>query len=69
LVLDAPPYPSEISAGGALVRDHDGVREVLVIRVRAEGYELPKGGIEWDELPEDAAVLYLSHRRAEMVYA
>jgi ADP-ribose pyrophosphatase YjhB (NUDIX family) len=52
LVLDLPGHPSEISAGGALVRGS----EVLVIRVRAEGYELPKGSVEWDELPEEAAV-------------
>jgi ADP-ribose pyrophosphatase YjhB (NUDIX family) len=70
LVLDLAEHPSEISAGGVLVRQGGGSgaggasggggagdgREVLVIRVRAEGYELPKGGIEWDELPEDAAV-------------
>jgi ADP-ribose pyrophosphatase YjhB (NUDIX family) len=52
LVLDLPGEPSEISAGGALV--HDG--KLLCIRVRAEHWELPKGGIEWDELPVDAAV-------------
>ena len=52
LVLDLPGHASEVSAGGALVRDH----EALVIRVRDDGYELPKGGIEWDELPEEAAV-------------
>jgi 8-oxo-dGTP pyrophosphatase MutT (NUDIX family) len=57
LTLDLPDHPSEISAGGALVRDRGGgARELLLIRVRAEGYELPKGGIEWDELPEDAAL-------------
>jgi 8-oxo-dGTP pyrophosphatase MutT (NUDIX family) len=56
LALDLPDHPGEVSAGGALVRDHEGGREVLVIRVRAEGYELAKGGIEWDELPPDAAV-------------
>ncbi|HWO24657.1 MAG TPA: NUDIX domain-containing protein [Kofleriaceae bacterium] len=55
LVLDLPESPSEICAGGALVRGGGGARELLVIRVRAEGYELPKGGIEWDELPEAAA--------------
>jgi ADP-ribose pyrophosphatase YjhB (NUDIX family) len=55
LTLDLPTRPSEVSAGGALVREHGGAREILVIRVRAAGYELPKGGIEWDELPEDAA--------------
>lgn len=56
LTLDLPDHPSEISAGGALVRDRGGARELLLIRVRAEGFELPKGGIEWDELPEDAAL-------------
>jgi ADP-ribose pyrophosphatase YjhB (NUDIX family) len=52
LSLDIPGQPSEVSAGAALV---DGDR-VLVIRVRAEGYELPKGGVEWDELPDEAAL-------------
>jgi ADP-ribose pyrophosphatase YjhB (NUDIX family) len=52
LVLDLLGEPSEISAGGALV--HDG--KLLVIRVREDHFELPKGGIEWDELPTDAAI-------------
>jgi len=56
LRLDVPGQFSEVSAGGAVVRVHDGRRELLVIRTRAEGYELPKGAIEWDELPADAAV-------------
>jgi 8-oxo-dGTP pyrophosphatase MutT (NUDIX family) len=51
LILDLPDTPSEVSAGGALV---DGAG-VLLIRVRPDVYELPKGGIEWDELPEEAA--------------
>jgi len=55
LTLDVPDHPGEVSAGCALVRVHEGARELLVIRVRAEGYELPKGGIEWDELPTEAA--------------
>jgi ADP-ribose pyrophosphatase YjhB (NUDIX family) len=55
LALDLPGEPSEVSAGGALVREREGTRELLVIRVREHGYELPKGHIEWDELPEDAA--------------
>ncbi len=29
---------------------------MLVIRTRGDGWELPKGGIEWDELPEEAAI-------------
>ncbi|HEU5057418.1 MAG TPA: NUDIX domain-containing protein [Kofleriaceae bacterium] len=56
LALDLPDQPSEVSAGGALVRAQGGARELLVLRVRAGGYELPKGGIEWDELPAEAAV-------------
>lgn len=56
LELELPAHPSEVSAGGALVRGEGEARAVLVIRVRAHGYELPKGGIEWDELPQDAAV-------------
>jgi 8-oxo-dGTP pyrophosphatase MutT (NUDIX family) len=52
LVLDLPGVPSEVSAGCVLV---DGDR-ALLIRVRASGFELPKGGLEWDELPGDAAL-------------
>jgi ADP-ribose pyrophosphatase YjhB (NUDIX family) len=54
--LERPGHPGEVSAGGALVRGEGAGREVLVIRVRGAGYELPKGGVEWDELPEEAAV-------------
>jgi 8-oxo-dGTP pyrophosphatase MutT (NUDIX family) len=39
-------------AGGAVVRDE----KVLVIRVRAVEWELPKGGIEPGESPEQAAL-------------
>jgi 8-oxo-dGTP pyrophosphatase MutT (NUDIX family) len=56
LVLDLPGVPSTVSAGGAVVRTGAGAPAVLVIRIRAHGFELPKGGIEWDELPADAAV-------------
>lgn len=56
LVLDLDDHPSEICAGAALVRSSAEVAEVLVTRVRSAGFELPKGGIEWDELPCDAAV-------------
>ena len=52
LRLDLPDIPSEVCAGAALV--HDG--RVLVIRVRASGWELPKGGLEFDELPHEAAL-------------
>ncbi len=55
LALDLPDHPSEISAGGAVVRERDGAAELLLIRARPSGYELPKGHIEWDELPEEAA--------------
>jgi 8-oxo-dGTP pyrophosphatase MutT (NUDIX family) len=51
LALDPPGAVSEISAGGAVVA---GGR-ALVIRVR-DRWELPKGGLEFDELPADAAV-------------
>jgi 8-oxo-dGTP pyrophosphatase MutT (NUDIX family) len=56
LVLDLDDHPSEVCAGAALVRRNGDVGEVLVTRVRSAGFELPKGGIEWDELPVEAAV-------------
>lgn len=56
LVLDLDDHPSEVCAGAALVRRSGEEGEVLVIRTRAAGFELPKGGIEWDELPQEAAV-------------
>jgi len=56
LVLDLDDHPSEVCAGAALVRRDGGAAEVLVIKVRSAGFELPKGGIEWDELPSDASV-------------
>jgi hypothetical protein len=43
ITLDLTDEPSEISAGGALVHEDRGIRHVLLIRVRAEGYELPNG--------------------------
>jgi 8-oxo-dGTP pyrophosphatase MutT (NUDIX family) len=56
LSLDVDDHPSEVCAGAALVaRDGEGPK-VLVIRVRGAEWELPKGGIEWDELPAEAAL-------------
>jgi 8-oxo-dGTP pyrophosphatase MutT (NUDIX family) len=46
----------ERSAGAALVRVRDGRTEVLLIRVRAHAYELPKGHVEPDESAEEAAL-------------
>lgn len=56
LRLDLEDHPSEVCAGAALVVEAGGAREVLVIRTRAEGFELPKGGLEWDELAPEAAL-------------
>jgi ADP-ribose pyrophosphatase YjhB (NUDIX family) len=56
LNLDVEDHPSEICAGAALVVRDDDEPAVLVIRTRSGGWELPKGGIEWDELPEEAAL-------------
>ena len=56
LVLDLDDHPSELCAGAALVAPNELGPEVLVIRVRPDGWELPKGGIEWDELPAEAAL-------------
>lgn len=55
LTLDLPGEPSEISAGAILVAGAGAARRALVIRVRAHGFELAKGGLEWDELPAEAA--------------
>jgi ADP-ribose pyrophosphatase YjhB (NUDIX family) len=56
LVLDLDDHPSEVCAGAALLRHSGDGSEVLVTRTRAASFELPKGGIEWDELPEEAVV-------------
>jgi ADP-ribose pyrophosphatase YjhB (NUDIX family) len=55
LLLDVEGHPSEVSAGALLIRG-ECEKEALVIRVRSKHYELPKGGIEWDELPGKAAI-------------
>ena len=55
LVLDLPDAPSEISAGAVLVDGDGAARRALVIRTRGDGFELAKGGLEWDELLEEAA--------------
>lgn len=46
----------EQSAGCVLVQRHDDEPLVLLIRVRAHGFELPKGHIEEGETPEAAAL-------------
>jgi ADP-ribose pyrophosphatase YjhB (NUDIX family) len=45
----------EVSSGAALVRGDVPNVEVLVVKVRSAGYELPKGHLEWDEGPAQAA--------------
>lgn len=45
----------ELSAGAALVRGSPPDVELLVVKVRSDGYELTKGHLEWDEKPEAAA--------------
>jgi ADP-ribose pyrophosphatase YjhB (NUDIX family) len=45
----------EGSAGAALVRASPPDLELLVVKIRPDGYELPKGHLEWDETPERAA--------------
>jgi 8-oxo-dGTP pyrophosphatase MutT (NUDIX family) len=45
--------PSEISAGGVVVREHAGVLEVAVIRPRGkQAWALPKGHVDPGETPE-----------------
>jgi 8-oxo-dGTP pyrophosphatase MutT (NUDIX family) len=55
LQLDLLDTPSERCAGAALIREANHGPELLLIRTRAHGYALPKGGIELDELPIEAA--------------
>lgn len=52
LSLDLLDHPSERCAGAALVQD----ARVLLIRTQQDLWELPKGGLEWDERPEQAAL-------------
>jgi 8-oxo-dGTP pyrophosphatase MutT (NUDIX family) len=56
LRFDVEDHPSEVCAGAALVVEDRGGPKVLVIRTRAAGWELPKGGLEWDELAPEAAI-------------
>ncbi len=46
---------AEVSSGAALMRGSVPGLELLVVRVRSAGYELPKGHLECDETPEQAA--------------
>lgn len=46
----------ERSAGAALVHGSSPDIELLVVKIRSTGYELPKGHLEWNETPEQAAV-------------
>jgi 8-oxo-dGTP pyrophosphatase MutT (NUDIX family) len=46
----------ENCAGVALVRERQGKREILMLRVRQDTWELPKGHVEKDETLEQAAV-------------
>jgi len=45
----------EVSAGGVLVRDKNGHKEALLMKIRHYGYEIPKGHIEAGESSPDAA--------------
>ena len=47
----------EYSAGGAILREApDGINQVLLIRVRKNGFELPKGHVEDGETEQQAAM-------------
>lgn len=49
--------PHESSAGGVVVREHQGVLEVAVIRPRGKQvWALPKGHVDPGEKPEQAAL-------------
>jgi 8-oxo-dGTP pyrophosphatase MutT (NUDIX family) len=71
LVLDdgpeIPPRPGqalEVSAGVVLVQNSGGEVQALLIRVRKEGYEVPKGHVEPDEAKEAAALRELREETA-----
>jgi len=54
--VSAPDRPAvEVSAGAVLRRGSPPDVKVLVVKVRSDGYELPKGHLEWDETLERAA--------------
>lgn len=55
LVCRAGGATVEVSSGAAFVHGGAPGVELLVVRVRSAGYELPKGHLEWDETPEQAA--------------
>lgn len=46
----------EKSAGGVLIHNFNGISKALIIRVRKDKFELPKGHIEKGESPEEAAI-------------
>lgn len=46
----------EVSAGGVVVRDVDGAPHVLLIRDPYRNWGLPKGHVEGDEQPPEAAL-------------
>lgn len=63
LVLDegpavpvSPVEPFEVSAGAVLVKKLGAESQALVIRIRKEGYEIPKGHLESQETKEVAAL-------------
>jgi 8-oxo-dGTP pyrophosphatase MutT (NUDIX family) len=51
-----PVEPFEVSAGAVLLKKLGAESQVLVIRIRKEGYEIPKGHLEFQETKEAAAL-------------
>ncbi len=48
--------PRELSAGGVVIREHEGVLQVAVIRPRGKSvWALPKGHVDGEETPAEAA--------------
>lgn len=48
--------PRELSAGGVVIREHEGVLQVAVIRPRGKTvWALPKGHVDGEETPAAAA--------------